>query len=127
MIVAACNTASKKQPDAGVKTPGPVTSYNCAGNEPFWNVRIDSSAILFNHMDLGKTAYPYQAPVQEGNMITFESSAGDSKIVVKLEEKTCFDSMSGFEAPYTVTVLRDGETYTGCADSSLKPRKGGER
>lgn len=90
-------------------------------------MRIDSNAIMFNHMDLGKTAYPCQSSVQQGNVLTFESSAGDSRIVVKLEEKTCFDSMSGFEAPYTVTVLRDGETYTGCGDSSLNPRKGGER
>lgn len=127
LLVIACNTTTTKQSDSAPKAAEPIISYNCSGNEPFWNVRIDSSGILFNHMDLGKTAYPYQSPIRKGAILTFESSVGDSKIVVTLEEKTCFDSMSGFEAAYTATVLRDGETYTGCADSSLKPRKGGER
>jgi uncharacterized membrane protein len=126
-MAAACNTATKKQSEAGRQAAEPIISYNCSGNEPFWNVRIDSSAILFHHMDMGKTFYPYRSPLKQGAVLTFESASGDSKITVKLEEKTCFDSMSGFEAPYTVTVVRDGETFTGCGDSSLNRRKGGER
>lgn len=106
---------------------GQNITYTCAGNEPFWSAQISSKEIVFNHADMGKSVYPYQAPVVQDNTLIFNTSAGGSRIKITIATQPCEDSMSGAAFPFTATVQRDADTFTGCAESNLQPRKGGER
>ena len=111
-------TLSCKQTAANQTSNSNITqSYTCGGNEPFWMVKIDADRVLFKTPD-NEVVYPSADFRKEGETMIFETMLAhatmSSKLKVTFLNTKCTDSMSGFESPYTVTLERDGETYTGC-------------
>lgn len=124
VIFQACRPAAQSAKKSEAE---PNITYTCAGNEPFWSLQINNKEIVFNHMDMGKTVYPYQAPSMQGDTKIFSTASNGSRIKITIKNTPCEDSMSGAAFPFTATVERDADTFTGCAESNLQPRKGGER
>jgi uncharacterized membrane protein len=106
-ITLACKQAS----------PEASQTYICSGNEPFWMVKIEPDSVLFKTPE-NEISYPSATFKREKETLVFETQLAhatmSSKLKIKLLATKCTDSMSGFESAYTVTVEKDGETYTGC-------------
>lgn len=115
-------TASSTTPVTQTRSlpPQTFTPYNCKGNEPFWNIKVEKDKITLRQLGEPIIVYPYQPPVKNGQMIQFETSteADGKKSVLRfsLEEKQCSDSMSGETSPYTVKVNKDGKEMQGCGN-----------
>ena len=92
-------------------------TYTCTDNEPFWMVKVERDSVIFKTPE-NEISYPSASFTKVENKLIFETQLAhatmSSKLKVTLVDTKCTDSMSGIESPYTVTVEKDGETYTGC-------------
>lgn len=110
----------KSEEVAQTRSVSAFQGYNCNGNEPFWNIKVEPGTITFRELGETPVVYPYQAPKQSGNVIQFETAAEveGKKSVLKfsLEDETCADNMSGKKFPYTVQAEKDGKQFQGCGE-----------
>lgn len=115
-ITLACKQAAPPT-HTNTTDPAATKTYTCTGNEPFWMVKIEPDSVVFKTPE-NEVSYPSASFMKAENKLIFETQLAhatmSSKMKVTLVDTKCADSMSGIESPYTVTVERDGETYTGC-------------
>lgn len=113
-ITVGCKQAA---PPTHTTDPAASKTYTCTGNEPFWMVKIEPDSVIFKTPE-NEISYPSASFTKLENKLIFETQLAhatmSSKLKVTLVDTKCTDSMSGMESAYTVTVEKDGETYTGC-------------
>jgi uncharacterized membrane protein len=110
LLFASCNTT--KNASSNEKN---TTFFACAGNEPFWDLKMDKTTITFNTME-GSMEFPYSAPRGQEGHYTFICREGEDILTVNVKKEKCTDSMSGKVFPYKASVILNGQTYLGCAE-----------
>ncbi len=92
--------------------------YMASGNEPFWNLDIDTEGnLVFTRAEVNT---PLTIPAADlkmstrGKIISFSNS--EQKFKVEFKRGKCFDDMSGNQFDYKVTVTYDGKKYSGCGN-----------
>jgi len=97
----------------GVDLGQPVKAV---GNEPFWSVMMDGSAMTYGGPDRPEQRAAQPAPQIQGTTAIFtgETPAG-KPFVVTLIATECSDGMSDRTYPLVARVKVADETLTGCA------------
>jgi heat shock protein HslJ len=124
-----------RAPAAGVDTiparSGPDSpdhaGYRAGGNEPFWTITFGETMMDFADMGTtteGSATRPDPERLEGGWRFTAES--GGRPFVVEIEDRYCQDSMSARPFPHSVTVMVDGQTYTGCGGDTASLLTGDE-
>lgn len=116
---------------AGTPTPGETStlprskanaagSFRVSGNEPFWNVRIGASGLMYTTPDYPKgIAFPSTAPEALGTTrrwVALTPPPDAHTLEVTLEEKPCQDTMADKTWSHTATVVFDGSRLAGCGE-----------
>lgn len=108
---------------AGVETHGcgedlAGIEFRASGNEPFWNVQISESGIIFSQLGKPKLMFPYAPSSASGGWQAYSSRIDEPVqhgIEIALREKRCIDSMSGEHFSFAAQVSIDSHMYAGCA------------
>lgn len=109
-------------PRPGCQTAGPAaqSSWRAFGNEPFWNVRITPSAIVFDRLGALPLQYPSQAPNEEGNRWTWALLApgegNHNRLDLTIINTPCSDSMADRRYDYRAEARFGGQQMRGCAE-----------
>lgn len=111
LFTCSCGTSNKSSSPGKTAEKG----YNCIGTEPFWNVKVEKTGIIFQLLGEEPVTYPYSPAQKKDATSVYETSAGGSRIKVIITEGSCSDGMSDASYPYHAQVERDGESYRGCA------------
>jgi uncharacterized membrane protein len=101
----------------------PDSALVALGNEPFWNVRITSSEILYRdpeHQDGYR--FPSVIPVEEGDARVYRTrreipadDPGPRTLELGIRQGMCSDGMSDRQYPMTAALKIGDKTLTGCA------------
>lgn len=115
-------TASPEAP------PGnPISSANknldtfvIVGTEPFWNMTIAQSGIVYSTPDKKQT-FPYVAPIKaEGRTLellrVYRLPSGLNNLIIIQKVSSCSDGMSERQYPYSATLIFGSTVREGCAE-----------
>ncbi|MBF8223636.1 COG3650 family protein [Halomonas sp. 328] len=90
--------------------------FRAYGNEPFWNLAIDTQGLRFADPFTGldvRTPLPEaEALAAGGSVYHAQTEAHDLRVEIRPE--TCHDSMAGAPFETTVSVTLDGQQFEGC-------------
>ncbi|MCP3929410.1 MAG: hypothetical protein GY705_09955 [Bacteroidetes bacterium] len=115
-IVLSCN---KKTTQAARQDAIEYKSFQCLGNEPFWEVKITREAIVFSRMGYEAVSFPYVEPSCGNVVCNYQTQAmikeRESKLKITLIKEACSDTMSDEKYDYRSRVEFDRVTYNGCA------------
>ncbi|MUG93339.1 hypothetical protein F7734_13235 [Scytonema sp. UIC 10036] len=95
--------------------------FNVVGTEPFWNVSVSKSGIVYSSPEVKKQTFPYVAPLKaEGRPEDFVrvyqlKGKGNNTLILKKADK-CSDGMSDKEYPYSATLILGTKVLEGCAE-----------
>ena len=94
--------------------------FECRGNEPYWNIKMEPDVIVFAQPGAEKLYFPYRdATEEEEGTLVFKTFIQDgnksTRLKLILTKKECSDSMSGESFPFSASAELDGKTFTGCA------------
>jgi len=92
--------------------------FRASGNEPFWNVQISESNIIFSEMGKPQLSFPHAHPEVSDHNWVFVSKIRERSqhdIRISITEKRCIDTMSGEHFSFSSQVSLDGSKYAGCA------------
>lgn len=95
--------------------------YSASGNEPFWSVKVDGTALTWTtpEMQPGKTLHAERHANTSAKGASFTGTDGDTEFVLDIRDEPCQDSMSGRMFEFTSSFVYDGREMTGCARSGL--------
>lgn len=128
LLLAACDQltpAPAPAPDPA--PPPPATSsvfggldlsqpFTVRGNEPFWNIAVTSATLDYNGLDRPQETAPNPGPQVSLAVATYTVTTSlTNSLVIVLTPGPCSDGMSETVYPLNATVIRPGETLTGCA------------
>lgn len=111
-----CQTVPREKSWQAARIRG--VDFRALGQEPGWNLEITDGGRMTYIGDYGNDSMTVKTPEQsltnsKGSRM-YEAQTESRSITVKITDKPCTDSMSGFEFPSAVTVTVDGNTYQGC-------------
>ncbi len=89
--------------------------FEARGNEPGWLLTLTEKAVRLEYAYGSKKASaprPEPAATSDGYRYRITTEAHDLR--VRIQRRTCVDSMSGMYFPATVTLSIDGDTLDGC-------------
>ena len=97
-----------------------VDEFIVRGNEPFWNVTINRSGIIYSTPDTNRRRYPYTAPMRaEGRpadlVRVYRLNGQPSGLLVIRKVDACSDTMSDIVYPYNATLILGNRVLEGCA------------
>ena len=97
-----------------------VDEFIVRGNEPFWNVTISRSGIVYSTPDINRRRYPYNAPMRaEGRAAdlvrVYRLNGQPSGLLVIRKVDACSDTMSDIVYPYNATLILGNRVLEGCA------------
>jgi uncharacterized membrane protein len=101
-----------------------IEKMECGGTEPFWSGVISDQQVTF---ELGTTTRTYPKPLYTraagAPFVTSLQATGKTGQVIGfiVNDETCSDGMSDRRFPFSVHLIVDGKTYTGCCASASKP------
>ena len=109
-------------PKAIVRPPEAVA----VGNEPFWNVTVTPTGILYKTPET-QIQFPYVKPLQAigrvtGSTIVYPLRKGNQQGTLVLQKRTsgfCNDTMSDNLYPYSATLILNNTVVSGCASTPL--------
>lgn len=129
LLLAACDQLTPAPaPSPDPAPPPPATSsvfsgldlsqpFTVRGNEPFWNIAVTPATLDYNGLDRPQETAPNPGPQVSLAVATYTvtTSLNNNPLVVVLTPGPCSDGMSETVYPLNATVIRPGETLTGCA------------
>lgn len=97
-----------------------VEEFIVRGNEPFWNVTINRSGIIYSTPEINRQRYPYTAPMRaEGRpadlVRVYRLNGQPSGLLVIRKVDACSDTMSDIVYPYNATLILGNRVLEGCA------------
>lgn len=136
-IMIACSGSEKtasstiESPDTRVRStkdsdrPVPMYSsyigsdFKAQGNEPFWTLTIDfDRGIQLNRLGEDEpvlTPFPERGYDERNRELILDAKTEAHRLVIRIKEENCQDTMADESYPYTVTIELDGETkLQGC-------------
>jgi len=100
--------------------------FKATGNEPFWGLSIDASAIKFKSLLEGYESFTaaYAEPIRamDANVKMYRAQSEDGEIKVQVFQSSCIDDMSGKKSNYKTTIEikratdKEYKTFAGCGD-----------
>lgn len=135
LVLAACSPAEEPvQPEVPSDAPAPVLGgvdlgqpVRALGTEPFWNVELTGTEMVYTGVDTPEQRAPQPDPVAQGTTATFESETADgTDLRVTLIATECSDGMSDRTWPLTAMVKVGDRDLTGCAASTAAVMSTGE-
>jgi len=135
LVLAACSPSQEPvQPEVPSDEPAPVLAgvdlgqpVRALGTEPFWNVELTGTEMVFTGVDAPEQRAPQPNPVAQGTTATYESETADgTDLRVTLIATECSDGMSDRTWPLTAMVKVGDRDLTGCAASAAAVMSTGE-
>jgi len=97
------------------------------GTEPFWNVELTGSEMIYSGVDRPEQRAPQPGSVVQGTTATWEAeTAAGTTISVMLAATECSDGMSDRTYPLSAIVRIGDEVLTGCAATVAAIMSAGE-
>lgn len=98
-----------------------VEELNISGTEPFWNVTVKKSGIVYSSPSAKKQTFPYVAPLSAAGRTpdtirVYRLRGGYRTLVIK-KQNACSDGMSDKEYPYSATFIMNNTVLDGCAET----------
>lgn len=91
-------------------------AFTVRGNEPFWAIVVTPALLDYSGVDRPQETAANPGPVITTAVATYTVTTSlASPLVVVLTVGPCSDGMSETVYPLNATVIRPGETLTGCA------------
>ena len=92
--------------------------FRAVGNEPGWHLEIRTGDKIVFVGDYGQSRYQFATPEpridQQSRITIYEAQEGEHQAVIRIEGRSCGDTMSDETFEATVTVTLDGKKYRGC-------------
>lgn len=130
LTVACVGQVATAQNTKPVPKPKPVLHLKAVGNEPFWGMTVQSQGIEYTRAGEATVNFPYAKPataigrpadlVQVYQLKT-KNHQGVLVVNRMLDGAFCSDTMSDNHYPFSVTLLMDGQVFSGCASSPTYP------
>jgi len=98
-----------------------IDEFTSVGTEPFWNVTVSKSGIIYSSPDAKKQTFPYVTPIKAtgrtADLVRVYRLQGkpNSMLIIK-KDSTCRDGMSDKQYPYSVTLILNNTVLEGCAE-----------
>ncbi|KAF3885327.1 MULTISPECIES: COG3650 family protein [Nostocales] len=95
--------------------------FNVVGTEPFWNVSVSKSGIVYSSPEVKKQTFPYVAPLKAAGRpddlvrVYQLKGKGNNTLILKKVDK-CSDGMSDKDYPYSATLILGTKVLEGCAE-----------
>ena len=131
LLLAACDQlmpAPAPAPDPAPPPPATASVFGgldlsqpfmVRGNEPFWAIAVTPALLDYNGVDRPQETAANPGPQVTTAVATYTVTTSLSNpLVVILTVGPCSDGMSEIVYPLKATVIRPGETLTGCAGPS---------
>jgi putative lipoprotein len=92
------------------------------GNEPFWRLQVETSAVRFEHFgDEGWSVFPAQRFASSDGALTLETASESLTLSVRITPERCHDTVADAVYGFTAVVTVRGTTYRGCAYEGEAP------
>jgi uncharacterized membrane protein len=91
------------------------------GTEPFWNVTVSKSGIVYSSPDIKKQRFPYVTPLKASgrpaDLVRVYQLRGRANSMLIIKKVTsCSDGMSDKQYPYSATLILGNTVLEGCAE-----------
>lgn len=102
-----------------------IDEFTSVGTEPFWNVTVSKSGIIYSSPDAKKQTFPYVTPIKAtgrtADLVRVYRLQGkpNSMLIIK-KDSTCRDGMSDKQYPYSVTLILNNTVLEGCAEKNKR-------
>jgi uncharacterized membrane protein len=93
----------------------PVTRFVAHGNEPFWSVDVEGTALTWKTPERQAGKALVAARSAQGSGVVFTGKDGDKDFSLDITDGPCSDGMSDQTFEFTARWNYDGETMAGCA------------
>lgn len=99
-----------------------ATAFTASGNEPFWSVAVDGTALTYSTPEIqpGKKLTAARSTVD--NRVVFKGTDGAVPFALDITPGACSDSMSGRDFQYSAKFAYGDQTMTGCAREGAEPQ-----
>lgn len=96
-------------------------SFNVVGTEPFWNVKINRTGIVYSSPEVRERKYAYTAPLKAqgrpADMVrVYQLRGQQSGTLILKKVSSCSDGMSDKVYPYSATLMFGNQVFDGCAE-----------
>lgn len=127
LLLAACDQFTPAPTPSPDPAPPPAAStvfggldlsqpFTIRGNEPFWAIAVTAATLDYSGVDRPQETAPNPGPQVTTAVATWTVTTSlNNPLVVVLTPGPCSDGMSETVYPLNATVIRPGETLTGCA------------
>lgn len=96
-----------------------LTDFRARGNEPFWALELDATALAWRPMDGGERVFSHLIHEAQAQGHRVSASLDGASLVLRIENQLCRDSMSGMPYPQRVQVEVDGREFHGCGGEAI--------
>jgi uncharacterized membrane protein len=98
-----------------------IDEFNSVGTEPFWNVTVSKSGIVYSSPNAKKQTFPYVTPIKAAGRTAdivrvYRLQGKPNSMLIIKKESTCSDGMSDKQYPYSVTLILNNTVLEGCAE-----------
>jgi uncharacterized membrane protein len=127
LLLTACDQLTPAPAPAPDPTPPPATTsvfagvdlsqpFTVRGNEPFWNIVVTPALLDYSGLDRPQETAANPGPQTSLAVASYTVTTSlTNGLVIVLTPGPCSDGMSETVYPLNATVIRPGETLTGCA------------
>jgi len=118
LVVSALRRAAPAREGFGCSEDVTGFAFRALGMEPFWNLRVEPSGIVYGTPESPVTRFAPPAAAREGDSRVYESTSVEQPprtLRATFVPVPCRDPMVGAFYTWTATVEVDGELRRGCA------------
>lgn len=98
-----------------------IDEFTSVGTEPFWNVSVSKSGIVYSSPNAKKQTFPYVTPIKAAGRTAdivrvYRLQGKPNSMLIIKKESTCSDGMSDKQYPYSATLILNNTVLEGCAE-----------
>ncbi|WP_460207008.1 COG3650 family protein [Scytonema sp. NUACC21] len=119
--VANDSTLSSNRKTSLIAQTAGAERFNVVGTEPFWNVTVSRSGIVYSSPEVKRLAFPYVTPLRAAGRpddfvrVYQLKGKGINTLIIKKDDQ-CSDGMSDKVYPYSATFILGNKVLEGCAE-----------
>lgn len=121
VLLGGCVRTTTTKKTTGTVSTAPKThlSLKAFGNEPNWTVAINHAKLSYSAPDIDATQSGSYTQAINGNTGAIVVTSSQPALKLSLTKKSCSDTMAGKTYPMTAVLEKDGNTYSGCAQTGI--------
>ncbi|NET01131.1 MAG: hypothetical protein F6K62_08690 [Sphaerospermopsis sp. SIO1G2] len=102
-----------------------IEEFHVVGNEPFWDIKIEKTGIVYQALDQKTQYFPYFYPLSaQGRPIdqvrVYQLRGKRNNMLILNRVESCSDTMSEKNYPYSATLIMGNQVFDGCAEKKIK-------